>query len=63
MHMTPEDDYGELDQLMGDLEALVEAGLVEELQEPGEPSRYGLSPLGVMLATAIKRDRGARSMR
>lgn len=57
--MNPEDDYGQLDELKADLEALVEAGLVDEVREPGEASRYGLSPLGVMLAAAIKDDRGA----
>ena len=52
--MSTEDDYGHLDQLRADLQALVDAGLVDEVQEPGEPSRYGLSPLGAMFAAVIQ---------
>jgi hypothetical protein len=44
--------------LMADLRALVDAGLVDELHEPGQPSRYGLSPFGAMLASAIASDSG-----
>ena len=52
--MNTEDDYGHLDELRADLQALVDAGLVHEIHEAGEPSRYGLSPLGAMFAAAIK---------
>ena len=60
--MNTEDDYGHLDELRADLQALVDAGLVDEIQEPGEPSRYGLSPFGAMFAAAIKSEHDRSAM-
>jgi hypothetical protein len=51
--MSAADDYDPLDDLMADLQCLVDAGLVDEVSDPGEPPRYELSPLGEMLA-AVK---------
>ena len=45
------DPADELEQLMADLEALVDARLVVEIRELGQPSRYGLSRSGRNLAS------------
>jgi hypothetical protein len=60
--MSTEDEYGHLDQLRADLQALVDAGLVDEMQAPGEPSRYGLSPVGALFAAAIKSEHDQSAM-
>jgi hypothetical protein len=53
-------DHTDDHDLIADLRSLVEAGLLEEVREPGEPSRYALTPLGRIFATA-RRPRAVRA--
>ena len=45
------DAANEIERLMSDLQALMDAGLVVETREHGQPSRYGLGRSGRDLAS------------